>query len=140
MRGYTLVELLITVSIVGILAAVVFPAYTAQVQRAGRSDAKTFLLQAHARQESFFGINSRYAGNMTTLGYGADLLLTEDDRYQVSVNASSPNTFVLDAVPNPASPQADDGCGSFVVDHLSVKDIKNQPVAATITALRCWGG
>ena len=140
MRGYTLVEMLITVSIVGILAAVVYPAYTSQVQRAGRTDAKTLLLQAHARQESFFGVNSRYAGNMTALGYGSDLLLTEDARYNVSVNASSPNTFLLDAVPNSASSQADDGCGSFMVDHLSVKGIKHQPATATVSARKCWDG
>lgn len=138
--GYTLIEMLITVSIVGILAAVVYPAYTNQVERAGRTEAKTMLLQAHARQESFFGTNNRYAGNMTALGYGNNLLLTENDRYHVSMNASSPNTFVLDAVPNPALPHADDSCGSFVIDHLSVKDIKHQPSTATISARNCWGG
>ena len=137
-RGFSLIELLIAVSIVSILAAVVYPAYTQQILRAGRTDAKTLLLQAQAREERYFGAHNRYAANMTTLGYAANVLHTDGNRYRVSVNASSANSFVLQAQPASGSSQAGDACGAFVIDQLGVQGIKNLPAGSTMTANKCW--
>jgi len=137
-KGFTLVEIVIVLSILGILASIVYPSYTGHVKRAHRTDAKTVILQAAARQERFFGNQNRYAGNMTTLGYGADLLTTEDGRYSVSVNASTVNTYTLQAVPNSLGRQNTDGCGSFIVDYLGVRNIKDQPAGAAVTVKDCW--
>ncbi len=137
-RGFSLIELLIAVSIVSLLAAVVYPAYTQQIRRAGRTEAKTLLLQAQARQERFFGAYNHYAANMTALGYGTDPMYTGGNRYRVSVAASSANSFTLQAQPSPGSRQAGDACGTFVIDQLGGRGVTNLPADSTMTAAKCW--
>ncbi|MEM9067799.1 MAG: prepilin-type N-terminal cleavage/methylation domain-containing protein [Myxococcota bacterium] len=68
--GYTLIELMIVVGIVGILAAIAIPSFTQYVQRAKTSEAITFLGEIRQRQESYRAEFGQYAdasgGNLTT--------------------------------------------------------------------------
>ena len=59
-RGFTLVELLITVTIIGILSAIAYPAYTNQVQKSNRAQAKARLVQAAQLLERFYSDNNKY--------------------------------------------------------------------------------
>src|SRR5690606_13347971 len=69
--GFTLVELLIVVVIIGILAAIGYPSYLQYVTRTKRTTAKSVLMQVADRQEQYFSDNKQYADTMAELGYSA---------------------------------------------------------------------
>lgn len=82
-RGFTLMEVMIVVVIVGILASVGFPAYKAYVDRAKRTEGKAFLMDIAARQERYFMDNNTYAADATDLGYSDSTPLSDEKHYKL---------------------------------------------------------
>lgn len=118
--GFTLMELMITVAIVGILAGIAYPSYTEFVLRSNRSEAQGELMLFANLQEQVFVDTRAYAGNMTGLGEGTATVETESENYIISVNASTATTFTLQAVAQNMQTQ-DAGCTTLTVDHLGTK-------------------
>lgn len=80
-RGFSLLELMIAVVIVGILAAIALPTYGNYVLRSNRTIAKTVLMEISAKQESFYNDRKRYAATLSGLGYAGDTLyMTRDGK------------------------------------------------------------
>ncbi len=115
--GFTLVELIITVLIVGILSAVAIPTYLKHVTKASRAAAQTELMQMASLQEKIYLNSNSYATNasVTTayngqstggLGWTAQ---SKDGKYDFSCDACTQDTFQLSATPVSGSPQANDG-------------------------------
>lgn len=84
MRGVTLLELMIVVVIVGIMAAIAYPAYQDFVNRAKRNEAKAILLEIAQNEERFYLQNSTY-GTLSQLGYTGDTITTDTGAYQVTI-------------------------------------------------------
>lgn len=95
-RGITLIELMIVVVIVGILTAIAVPAYRQYVLRAGRGEARAFLLDAAARQERFFSNNNTYADDLANLNYGSSTPASENGLYQLSVDTTAAAPAAVD--------------------------------------------
>jgi len=83
--GFSLIELLITVAIVGILASIAYPAYTQYIQRAGRAEGTAALLEVMEKQEQYYRNNLTYTVQLSDLGYSStDPIKSETDRYRIT--------------------------------------------------------
>ncbi len=68
-RGFTLVELLITVAIIGVLSTVGIPTYRRMVQKSKRAEAKVLLAAIYKTEASFFSEFAAYGNNLAAMGY-----------------------------------------------------------------------
>jgi type IV pilus assembly protein PilE len=120
-RGFTLIELMIVVAIVGILAAIALPSYTEYIKRGDRSSARTALLDAQQFMERFYAANSRYttdeAGTTgATLPARLQAVPNETPKYDLAVSASTVNSYTLTA-----TPRRTDKCGNLTLTNTGVK-------------------
>jgi type IV pilus assembly protein PilE len=127
-RGFTLIEVLIAVAIVGILAAIAFPSYQNHLRKGRRADAQSFMMDLANRQQQYLLDARGYAldaGFVTTLG--ATTPESVATYYTLTVSpaaATNPPTFTIHAMPFAGGPQAPDG--ELTLDNFNVKQ-RNDP-------------
>ena len=95
-KGFTLIELMITVAIVAILATIAYPSYTQYVIRGHRAAAQAEMMDIANRQQQFFLANRSYATTLGDLGYA--LPGEVGARYTAAIaanNAATPPTFTI---------------------------------------------
>ncbi|WP_440905933.1 type IV pilin protein [Catenovulum sp. SX2] len=123
--GMTLIELMISVAIVGILAAVAYPAYVDYYAQSYRSDVMRELVKAVNRQEAYYSDQMTYTANMTNLGYAADPYVVENAMYTIDVveteNMDLTQEFELKATAVTAQKNNDPSCASLTINHLGEK-------------------
>lgn len=112
--GLTLIELMVTVSIIAIIAAVAFPAYERQSLKAKRTDGIGLLMEIASKQERYIVDHGAFATTLSGLGYSSGL--TSKGYYEVSlVTSNNDQSYLLTA--NPQGGQADDACGKLYLDN-----------------------
>jgi len=102
-RGFTLIELMITVVIVAILASVALPAYQEQVRRGHRAAAQTEMMDIANREQQFLLANRAYADKaaLEGSGYALPSELASKYGYAIAVNnAATPPTFTITFTPS----------------------------------------
>lgn len=137
-RGFTLIEMLITVSIIAIISAIAIPSYQEQIRRTRRADARQELMRFATAQERFYTNCNRFAltlngATATCSGLdGAGATVTSSNAYYTISMASDGATYTLTAAPRLAQ-VADTGCGS-----LSLTDAGVRGSTGTLPAADCW--
>ncbi|MBV9190455.1 MAG: type IV pilin protein [Betaproteobacteria bacterium] len=139
-RGFTLIELMITVAIVGILGGIAYPSYQAYVKRAYRADARAQILDMAQKQERYYSSNNTYlaiaapttaapAGWQNWAGGGT----MTGRKYDISVTLGAGGTsYTITAAPSNGF--TDTSCGTYTMTSANVRGNTGN----SMTSADCW--
>jgi type IV pilus assembly protein PilE len=163
-KGFSLMELMIAVAILGIISSIAYPSYMSQVRKSKRTPAKVELMRIAQLQESFYVQNLSYAkalsGNAAAggLGFAAGDVLSEGGEYKITIAALNTDgntcawpsgtpakpcvSYTLTAVPVTGKSQShDDHCTGLRLTNTGVKQAKSTAHTSYGTASvrdECW--
>ncbi|MGI9288834.1 MAG: type IV pilin protein [Pseudomonadales bacterium] len=141
LRGFTLIEVMIVVAIIGVIAAIAFPSYQDGVQKSRRATAQGDLQQLRQAMERHFTKNSfSYLGAAaaggdtgapagTTFGSTTSPLEGGQPYYNLTISAATANTYTLTATPIGA--QVSDVCGGLTLTNTGLR-------ASLGASANCW--
>jgi type IV pilus assembly protein PilE len=137
-RGFTLIELMIALVLLGILAAIALPAYFEQVAHARRVDMQVALLEDAGYMQRYYAAHDAFTGTPPPQLPVASSPRSGAPSYAiaVSVPADDPSAFVLTAVR--AGAMARDACGDFTYDNLGRRDLVAGTFASGRSSAACW--
>jgi type IV pilus assembly protein PilE len=136
-RGFTLIELMVVVAVIGILASIALPSYQDYVRRGKRATAAGVLVDIAARQQAYLLDRRQYASGttaLTDLGYSVPTEIASDFAFAVTnvSNTATPPTFTITATPTSAQMLKDTSCGMSASAPLSLTQ------AGAKTPAACW--
>ena len=144
-KGFTLVELMITVAIVAIIASIAYPSYQGVIKRSYRSSGQGDLLAFAASMERHFSGAFTYKGAATSGDTGAPAVFSafspasepmENRRYDLTIKSATGTDFVLVATPVSGSSQEGDGALFYFSDGRKGWDTNNN--GSIDTGEFCW--
>ena len=132
--GFTLIELMIVVTVLGILAAIAYPTYTDSVRKSRRAQAKADLVVLAQRAERYYTLNNSYAGFWNSVA-AADRRSPREGTLAYALarpDDGSPNGYVLSATP--VGDQASDtACGTLTINQAGARTRSGSGELS-----RCW--
>lgn len=129
--GFTLIELMVAVAIVGILAAVAYPSYTNYVVRANRSAAATYLFQVANKEEQVLLDARQYTTSYASL---VPVPAEVSKHYDIAVTTTAtPPGYTITATPKGGQLTRDSACGNLTLNHQGTKGISGSGSVSS-----CW--
>jgi len=122
--GFTLIEVMITVVIVGILASIAYPSYTKFVAKGARADALAGLMNVANRQEQYYLDHKTFTKNMKKLGFSVDddgNFVVENGFYKIDATVANANRYTIEAKAIGVQATRDTECASIEITSDGVK-------------------
>ena len=146
--GFTLVEVMIAVVIVGLLAAVAIPAFTDSVRKSRRAEAFSALSAVQLAQERWRGNNASYASELANTATGSNppnglgiAATTPSGYYGIAISGASATGYTVTATGATGTTQANDGSCLLLASRMSGGNLEYGSGATTVAfpdANRCW--
>lgn len=130
-RGFTLVEVMIAVAVIGILTAVALPSYRQHVANSRRADARAAILSLAQLMERWYTERGTYVG-ATVGASGIYPSASPQGYYTMSISAQDATTFTISAAP--AGAQTGDACGSYTYTQAGTRGVSG----GSRTVAQCW--
>lgn len=127
-RGFTLIEIMIVIAIIGIVITIGYPSFTEYVKKGRRADVVSNLSEQAQILERFYSKNNIYTG-ITGLSTGNDF-------YTITPTITD-QTFLLTATRKTGTAMATDKCGDFTLTNTGVRSMNNATTG--LTTKDCWG-
>ena len=139
-RGFSLIELMVAVAVVGLLGAVAYPSYTDSITKSKRASAKACLSTFAIHMERFYATNMRYDKDTD----GDDIALpalecssaqNTGEHYSYSLVSAdlSATSFTLQAAPKGVQAKRDIKCATLGLSHTGAKS-----ASGTGGTSHCW--
>ena len=119
-RGFTLVELMITVVVISILASISYSAYTEQTAKARRAAARALVMDVLQHEERFFTENNTYTTDLTAMGYPATLK-TDRNTHSISLAAGATGAIATSVAVTATALVTDAKCTSLTLSSANAQ-------------------
>lgn len=119
--GFTLLEVMVAVAIIGILAAIAIPSYTDYILRANRAEGREWLMRVSAAQERFYTNRNTYTDDVVSgAGLSLGTISSEKGHYNVRVVVTNDGQS-YELIGLPQGRQTTDKCGELSITNVGVK-------------------
>ena len=132
-KGFTLIEVMIVVAIIGVLASIAYPSYVEQVRKGKRADAKTALYKIAQQQEEYFIQKMSYAANLTKLGDPTSATKQLDTSITIDSPKAEYEVVISAVVPANCESDASKACTGYTVTATAQNGQANDKACAKLS-------
>lgn len=133
LQGFTLIELMVVVTIIGVVAAIAYPNYTQYTLRSNRSAAQSFILGVANKQEQYILDARKYTDKLATLNMTTPSEVSKNYDITISGVATNPPTYTITATPKGTQASKDTQCKNLTIDQAGTKGRSGTGAVAD-----CW--